>query len=424
MGFLKAQWQLIVIGLISAASLTAGAWAIVAGASVEGQLKEIDGLVSKVAGYQKNAANARTIEAKKQELEEQKTDFEHSLQKALAMQKNNAFYEQVDNDGNVIPSPRQTLVPDVLPEPRRNADAILFRDRYLEECGKLAEKLHGRPAPTKEEIANEEARIQTLGKESRAETSHSWWGSAASAAQALGGEDKGKKDLSLPEFLRQYPAARAAEQVATSIYMYVNENTFGKPWHPDPGGQPPNAVEIWQAQMSLWIQQDIAAALARCNEERAIELKQRGEQDKLWVAYMPIKHLKLISILGVLGRGGGSNTAGIKWPESFTGAKNDDKKFVVPIQLQLIVEEASVMKVLGYICSAGFYTPTSISYRAVPPNPLCEEYLYGDEPVVDLVVDLEAYYFQAVFKEWIPKELEKILRTPGAVDEESRSGRG
>ena len=111
---------------------------------------------------------------------------------------------------------------------------------------------------------------------------------------------------------------------------------------------------------------------------------------------------------------------------SFTGVKNDDKRFVVPLQIELVAEESAIMNVLGHLTSVGFYTPISVSYKAVEPDPLFEAgFVYGDEPVVRLTIDLEGYYFRSVFDPWIPKELKDVLKTPNA--EESRStgsGRG
>ncbi len=197
-----------------------------------------------------------------------------------------------------------------------------------------------------------------------------------------------------------------------SVHMYIDAEAFGiHPLVNDTGA--PNAVDIWQAQMSLWIQQDMAAALARCNEERAAELRKQSAEDRAWVAYLPVKRLIACSIDDALGDGGGSGLYS-DFAESFTGMQNNDKRFVVPIQLKLIVEEAYVMKLLDHICRVGFYTPISVAYSAVKPDPVFETYIYGDEPVVELTLDLEGYYFRKVFDQWIPKELEMVLRTPGA----------
>lgn len=81
------------------------------------------------------------------------------------------------------------------------------------------------------------------------------------------------------------------------------------------------------------------------------------------------------------------------------------------------------MHVIDAVCSAGYYTPMRIEYEGVPQNPLQAPFIYGDAPVVKMVIDMEAYFFRSVFEDWIPKDLKKILATPGAV-EDVRPGRG
>jgi hypothetical protein len=422
MAFLKAQWQLIVMGVVALASIGGGTLAIMASSGVEEKMKNIDGLVQKVEGAQRGAVNWDSIEEKKKEIERRKTESEGSLSAALALQKNNAFYEGVDKDGTVITKPREPILADVLPEPKSAGVALSFRPRYIEEFKKLAEKLRARGGPTTDEINNEARRVEsmTAGEES-GETGAT--GGVRGMGQQPPKTEKDKKDLNLTELLRQYPNARAAEQVAMNVYMYLDDDAFGRHALADKTDTP-TAREIWQAQMSLWIQQDIATALYRCNEERAAELRQQG-MSRPWVAYLPVKRLMVMSIAPQLGDGGGSN-ANIKWTESFTGIKNDDKRFVVPLQLRLVVEESAIMNLLGHLSSVGFYTPILVSYQAVPPDPTFDTgFVYGDDPVVLLTIDLEGYYFRSIFEPWIPKDLKQALKTPGAlIDEEHRGGRG
>jgi len=413
MGFLKAYWRWILFGVVALASLGGAAWAFVAGSSVNQQMQQVSELVSKVKGHQARPVNLKAIDAKKAEIEARKVEFEKLLDAALAMQQYNPFYEDVAPDGTVKPALRQTVRPGVLPKPERPADAIAFKSAYEAEFKKLAEKLQARSGPTPEEIENERIQINTLRAESRATEGGSAWGPPTTPTeQPPTASDSTKKLQSLPELLKVYADARAAEKVAMSVHMYIDAEAFGiHPLVNDTGA--PNAVDIWQAQMSLWIQQDMAAALARCNEERAAELRKQSAEDRAWVAYLPVKRLIACSIDDALGDGGGSGLYS-DFAESFTGMQNNDKRFVVPIQLKLIVEEAYVMKLLDHICRVGFYTPISVAYSAVKPDPVFETYIYGDEPVVELTLDLEGYYFRKVFDQWIPKELEMVLRTPGA----------
>jgi len=421
MAFLKANWQFMVMGAVCLLSIGAGVLAVLGTSDVEAKMKEIDGLVQKVSGYQRSPANRPIIEAKKQELEQRKVEFEAGMQAALARQMNNAFYEEPDADGNMVAPPRKPLMEGVLPEPASFADAMTFRLRYKEEFKKLTRRLRASGKPTEEDrqLAADNIRRIMQSSEEGETPDHLRTGSES------GEPGVPKKAAKLEDVLRESAQARAAERVALGAYMYVDETAFGQA-SMAARTETPTAVDIWIAQMSLWIQQDIAAALARCNEERAAELKKAGHDDQLWVAYMPVKRVVYLSIADQLGKFGERSGPDVPKRGSFTGLVNDDKRFIVPIELKVIVEEASINKLLGHLCSVGFYTPIAVAQKAVPPDPLYENgYVYGEAPIVELTIDLEGYYFRAVFEQWIPKSLKQVLKTPECKeDEESRSGRG
>jgi hypothetical protein len=419
MAFLKAHWQFLAMGAVCLVSIAAGVLAVLGTSDVEAKMKEIDGLRQKVADYQRSPVNRAVIEAKKQELDQRKVEFDSSMQAALARQMNNAFYEEPDADGNMVAPPRKPLMEGVLPEPASFAEALTFRSTYKEAFKQLPRRLKARGRPTAEERQIAQDNIGRL------KPAHEEQGLDARGPSPESTAAGAKQAPKLEDVLRESAIARAAEGVALTTYMYIDDGAFGQ--HPFVGRvDTPTAVDIWQAQMSLWIQQDIATALARCNEERIAQLKKDGHDDQLWVAYMPVKRLEYLSIaddqLGKAGLGG----PGMTWRGSFTGLVNDEKRFVVPLELKVIVEAASVPSLTGHLCSVGFYTPVAVAQKAVAPDPLYEnEFVYGEAPVVELTIDLEAYYFRAVFDQWIPKSLKSILKTPNCKDDEAtRAGRG
>jgi hypothetical protein len=325
---------------------------------------------------------------------------------ALAVQKNNLFESEVDAEGKIRPKPRTLLIDKVLPKPTR-AQAINFKDAYAKAFDEMKQRLRGRDKPTTLEI-NNEVQIDRVKKGSGQLMDLGPWGPIGETS----GKEKTRKDRTVSEILRDYPRARAADKVARGIRMYVADNALLRQTRVFTLDVP-TAVEIWQAQMSLWIQQDLAAVLARMNDERASRLEQEGAADRAWAAYMPVKHLLAVRIDNRLGKGGGSNLPK-NWAASFTGINNDDRLFKVPLQLEVVIEESALMDLLDRICKAGFYTPINVNYGAVKPNPLFEDYIYGEAPTIRLVIDLEAYYFRAVFEGWIPDELKKVLKTPDA----------
>lgn len=417
MAILKKFWRIIAFSLVCLVSLGMGGWAYMSGAEVTDQMAAIDRLRNTVDGARRSAANMSVIEAKKKTIEKANAEFEASMSAALNLQSTNPFYETVGPDGKVTPFPRKPLLPSdtypnaiILPEPGSNADAISFRAAYDAAFSELTQRLKARDKPTGEEVQDYYERWYALQQGTTPGAWRPWGPRTAAAAQS---QDDAAKNLPRPEVIRQYPRSRLAEDIARSINMYVDDGAFGKHVMSQKSDVP-TPVEIWQAQMSLWIQQDIAAAIARCNEARAEELQKAGTPDRAWVAYMPVKRLKKMSIQNRLGKGGGSNPA--TFSSSFTQINNDDKKFMVPVSLELIVEEASLFKLMDEICRVGFYTPYGIKYEIVTPNPIQDDYIYGDNPVVEARIELEGYYFRKVFEQWIPQALKDILKNPDARD--------
>lgn len=407
MGFLKSKWRLLTFIAVCLASMGGGALAYMAGDEVTDNLKKLDDIRRNVEGVKSARTNMRTIEERKKAVERYNADFEKSLNSALAMQKNNAFESAIDADGKAPLAPRTLLLDKCLPKPTKAA-AINFKKKYAEKLDELKGRLHGRDKPTTAERSRWIGVLQAT--QSKVSVDLGPWGPSEP------GETKtAKKEASLSQLLREHAAARAADEIARGIYMYLPESAIGKQAKALTLDVPTD-VDIWHAQMSLWIQQDIVDVLARLNEERIAKLKSDGRAGDCWVAYLPVKHLIALRIDAKLGRGGGSNVAK-NWPVSFTTINNEDKMFKVPLQVEVVVEEAVLMELMDRFCKQGFYTPINLGYESVKPNPLMEDYIYGEEPVIKAVIDLEAYYFRSVFEEWIPPVLKKALKTPNAVDD-------
>jgi hypothetical protein len=417
MAILKQYWRIITFALVCLLSVGMGAWAYMGGSEVSDRMAAVDRLRNAVEGAGRSPANMSVIEAKKKTIEQANAEFEASMNAALDLQSTNPFYERIGPDGKVITYPRKPLLPSdeypnavVLPEPGSNADAISFRTAYETAFAQLTQRLRARDKATAEEVSDYFERWFALQQGATAGNTWRPWGPRKQQSQA---EDDSKKNLPRPDVIRQYPRTRLAEDIARSIYMYVDNSAFGRHIILQKTDVP-TAIDIWQAQMSLWIQQDMVAAMARCNEARAEELKKAGHPDRAWVGNMPVKRLRKMTIESRLGKGGGSNP--ITFTGSFTTINNDDRRFMVPIALELIIEEAALPKLLEEICRVGFYTPYNVKYEIVKPNPIQDDYIYGDDPVLSVVIEIEGYYFRKVFEQWIPKALKDILKNPDARD--------
>jgi hypothetical protein len=428
MGFLKAHWRQLVLGLVCLASIGAGGWAYMGGAEISEKLASIDKLRADTDRFKTKAANKDTIEAKEKDVAERNAEFEKSMGAALSMQKFNSFYEKVDASGKHTKVARDTLIPKVLPEPASNSDAIDFKDAYKRAYAELAERLEAGEGPTQADIAEQESIIKRRNEaKNKEEPSAPTYGASPRnpAKETPETEDKAR---TLVDVLNDYAQSRAWEYATRKIKMYLDRGAFGR--HPLANTEEaPKAVDIWHAQMSLWIQQDIATALTRCNNERTAQLAKQGLGDEAWVARMPVKRLMRLRIADRLGNGGGSNLVKDWPPPSFTGITNNDKMFVIPVRLEIVIEQAALNSVLESICRVGFYTPINVSYSdsyegGPLSNPIQDGYIYGDEPVIKAVIDFEGYFIRSVFEPWIPTALKPVLKSADAGEAQSRFRNG
>lgn len=410
MDFVKKNWLYVTLGVVALGSIGTAAWAYLAGDAIAEQVTEIQKLKSDVQTQSSNPQNAATIEAKKAEQVELIADQERTLKAALGAQLFNAF------EGRE----RQTLVPDVLPEPKSNGARIEFRNKYRIAMGELARRLRARGPATPAELTRQQAIIDAKNQQGNSDIDLGPWMPKAPEQGDSDATNTQQKDRTLLEVLQAYPKAKASEIVARSIYMYLDDKAFA-PHSMMENNETPTVVELWHAQMTLWIEQDFAFAIARLNDKRVEELKAAGKAYDCWVAHMPVKRLHYLAGRAWLGRGGDMNDA--KFADSFTNVVNDNQKFIVPLQIRVVIEEAALLELIDSVCRVGYYTPTRVDYRAVEPNVLQDEYVYGDAPIIDATIDFEGTYFRKVFDAFIPKELSAGLARPEALEETKQPGR-
>ncbi len=233
-----------------------------------------------------------------------------------------------------------------------------------------------------------------------------------------------------PEQLR--PAARQAAiyQAARSIWTYLNDDSFEM--HPLglPGSVArPTPEDLWAAQMFLWIEQDVAQALRRVNEQAAQSLP----EDERWVANMPVKHLVALRISDyltqgatdvtgrtastpVLQRAAGSAGGAVSTVRfgnvgaSFTSRIRTNDYDVVHFVLNLVVDARDMPKVLSELCRKNFFTPIHVQYRVVDVMAARDAgYLYGTGPIVNADIVCEALFFRSIFEPWMPQVVKDIL---------------
>ena len=215
---------------------------------------------------------------------------------------------------------------------------------------------------------------------------------------------------------------RAAAKKARVVRMYASPRSS---FHVSPlaqaeGAPPPK--EMWYAQVGLWIQEDLAKALARVNDEAAQGLPPADAN----VTHLPIKRLEGVRVAGYVtaadhlvafpalagtertsaGPGGGA------LEPSFTGRKSDNQFDVVRFTLTVIVDERELFKLVDAVTRQNFYQLVGLNYEVSDSADAAGHY-YGEAPVVRATLDFEGYFARRLFKALMPEAVLAELGTAG-----------
>lgn len=413
MAFIKKNWQMVACAALALAGIGVSVWQAMASSDVPKLMEPAVQLSNTLESAGKGTLyDSRWIDQKIKDMAESKRRFEATLAEAEQRQRYVAFEEHLGPDGSVVRVERKPLVEGVLPAATQTTPKIEFRKRYREEFKRLEQRLHAGRLPTEAEFQRFQDQWIQL-QESKQEGDP--WSILPRVAAA---EPAADEPMDRFRLLWNDPFTRKSLEQAKTLWMYIDEGAINDHLMSRTEAIP-SEVDIWQAQMSLWIQQDLVTALARVNEAAAAELTKAGQGDRVWVAYLPVKHLHALYIGPLLGGpgGGGSNGPPNGWVfPSFNARENDAKIFVEPLQVSAIIEADALPRVLASLVSVSFFTPVRISYKRVPANPNQRGYVYGSRKLLDVQIDLEAYYLHSVFGKWMPADIQPVLTNPAGAD--------
>jgi hypothetical protein len=218
------------------------------------------------------------------------------------------------------------------------------------------------------------------------------------------------------------PAARARIAKAHNIRCYVGTDpaspnyTFSlSPLWGSLGE--PRSYDMWYAQVALWVEEDVVAAVAELNEEAARQLS----PEEAYVENMPVKRLQNVSVSGYYTDGGlipfptVSRTGGLGAPsysgESFTGRSCNKEFDVVRFTVVAVVDQRAVTQLINAITKQNCYQLVHAKYEALGPasTDYNEGYFYGTAPAVRLILDFEGYMARSVYSKWFPSEVRTVL---------------
>ncbi|MBN1346319.1 MAG: hypothetical protein JXQ73_26765 [Phycisphaerae bacterium] len=308
---------------------------------------------------------------------------------------------------------------------------------------------------------------------------------APARATPKAGASGEEQPLSEEERLRTDPKRRAELERAQQIYCYVGnrpEETFTKISAVEDINAPANPYQMWLAQMTLWVQAEILKALAAVNNDAAKQLASAGKGEQANVTNLPIKRIirlavgdyRAAPVLEDAGRGGGRPGAGAApkrgraVPEkpaprkagsladlsrasfggqrlptpadakpsqtseslqtyltgpTWTGRETVPDLDVVPIAMQLVIDQRYLPQVIDRICRTNFYVPVQVSYRQLTRSELGTEYVYGSAPVIEVTLGFERYFFPKVYAEKMPPEVHERLGHPMMAEGEEEDGK-
>lgn len=411
------------IGLVSIALIVLGAL----DSKVADAMAKDSPLYSSLQTMERSAANQRVIE----EARKVQTANRQRLERALS---------DLAELGTHKP-----LRPNVFPKAANWGAPFQFQDAYIAKQKELLEKLGAKDAPSEDEIQEERDKMERLKKQLELESKEALPSSVESPSRVSPRSRQGwdavrdtqtTKDLAAmtPEELVEEDAdARVSVRRARAIYCYGSVRSLD----PRPEitqkatGTPPSVEDMWAAQVSIWVQEDVITALAELNNRIASQMSGK----KPWVGNLPVKHLVEFRVSNympfVQGGSGGRGSSSAAEGASLTGRPKDKNVDVVHFSLELVIAAQYLPAVIDEICKckAGFYTPLMVKYEEGPPNTRLVEYVYGSEPTIKVFLDFEGCFLPGSYEQWMPETVKEALKE-GSVggwsgrSSGSSSGRG
>lgn len=462
MQFVKKHWVLLLCGVASIGAIVVGMLGMTS-TSVDEEMQRRMQAAAEIQQLRNDPQNEKTISAEK----ERGQKFEEQYQTVL---------EMAENINRRVP-----LMEGVFPEPLRPETPYRFQQVYLKRIFELPRIMKAGTLPTELEVQDEAEIVAEIMRRRSAEegdsesdllggglsppgdggmsgggraappgmgggrTAPPGMGGGRTAPPGMGGGRAAPPGMSggrtapgvgggrsappaggerplgpaLPENLNLDEVRhRAAIKKARSIRAYITPETS---LHISPVANAqvtPTPLDMWFAQVSLWVQEDMIRAIAEVNEAAAQELKE-GEGN---VTNMPVKHLEVVRVKGYMTSAGliafpstSLQTANQTTPddldlvgESFTARVSDEQFDVVRVVMRVVVDQRDLLKLIDAVTRENFYQLVGLEYSiAEGSDP--SGYMYGFEPTVRATLDFEGYLARKVYKEMMPATVLKAL---------------
>jgi hypothetical protein len=193
----------------------------------------------------------------------------------------------------------------------------------------------------------------------------------------------------------------------------------------NPAAQPDDPT-MWFAQVGAWVQEDVARAVAECNAKATSVLD------------APVKHVLKIQVPAQYVKDTPAGTASSEDPGaaitpvktiSMTGRTCNPMYDVIHFTLTMRVQADELPVVLTTFCHNRLFTPLEVNVSAYDDAAaLANGYMYGDKPVVEVAMKVEALQLRRWTVRYMPPLIKTFLgipataATPGAAGAAAAAG--
>ncbi len=371
----------ILCGVIALAGIGLGGWGLSKMSAIDAMMDDAVSLHSQLQGARPR--NLAGIAAEQGRVEQVKKSYEEVL-------------KLTDEHAGHKP-----LLEGFFPDPDYETQ-FEFPRAYREALDGLYRRLRAGSVPTDAEVHDAE---ESIRDEEHAQANAAF-GVDPGEAQQYGtgvppeGEQTNASGLITTAEAQKNPYVRASIAKARRIYCYAappsDEKTpfsvISEVYDP-PSGRAPSPLDCWEAQLQLWVQQDVVESLARVNERAARDLPPENQ----WVGYLPVKRVLEIFV----------NPRYVGTPdgppqESFTGNTSGPEYEVLYFTLKLVVDACELNTVIAEVCNNSYTTLYRLDYQVEPPNLRMEDYIYGSAPVVRAEMNFERILYSKRYLSLMP----------------------
>ena len=410
MQFIKNNWISLVSGLVALLAIAATVYGVTRTAVVDEMNKRL-GIAREIDGLKSSARNQECIDAEMARGRQFETQYTATLDAAAEINR------------------RTPIIEGVFPRPAAAAAAYRFQEVYKDKLYQLPAALMAGGPPSPQELEEEKERLEEEARRRFEEggTEEPGGGVPPDSDMARTVRPGAEPIITIAE---KDAREQAAIRKARAIHIYAEADPERSCFHISPifmAEQAPQPIDMWFAQVGLWIQEDIVEAIRVLNDAAAAKL---APQD-VYVGNMPIKRIVGIRVYGYIAQGGGlirfpafaggstgkgtGTLTGVgpgALPEprpSFTGRKGDDQFDVVRFGLVVVADQRELLKLVDQMTRTNFYQLVSLTYEAIQPDDTDNEYLYGGGALVRATLSFEGYMARKVYKAMMPEEVLRLL---------------